>query len=267
MKSYGIFGYPIEHSLSPAMQNAAFRALGLNACYHPFRVAPDDLEDALDGARAMGFSGLNLTIPLKERALAYLTPDSVALEMGAINTVVPAKMRGFNTDGLGAKLALEGAGVALKGEKVLVIGSGGAARAIAFMLAQEGAEIAIANRGKARAVDLASRSGADGFGLDELERLVTWADLIINATSIGMSPGDARLIDPRWLRKEKAVFDIVYNRKTELLMDAERAGCPALDGVSMLVGQGAASFRIWTGLEAPVDTMERAVREALGGRR
>jgi shikimate dehydrogenase len=271
MKIFGIFGDPIEHSLSPAMQNAALRALGEKACYHAFRVAGGDLSDALLGAKAMGFVGLNLTIPLKERALELdlLEPDPLARAIGAVNTVSfrPQGMAGHNTDGWGALLALQGAGVAVRGKSVLIIGAGGAARAIAYTLAQEGADISIANRSLKRAEELAARVGAVGFCLGDLARLAAQADIIINCTSVGMREGDPRLLDGRLLQSRQAVFDVIYNRQTQLLEDARAAGAVAIDGVMMLVYQGAKALQIWTGKKAPVDVMERAVREALSARR
>ena len=267
MKIFGIFGDPIEHSLSPVMQNAALLALGEDACYHAFRVSQEDLEDALRGAAAMGFSGLNLTIPLKEKALEldFLQPDPLAMAIGAVNTVSfgTKGLAGYNTDGWGALLALQDAGVKIRGKSVLIVGAGGAGRAIAYTLVQEGAEIAIANRSLKRAEELAAQVGARGFSLCDLAGLVPHADIIINCTSVGMREGDARLLEGRLLQSHQAVFDIVYNRETELLQDARAAGAVAVDGVMMLVYQGAKALEIWTGKKAPVDVMERAVREAL----
>jgi shikimate dehydrogenase len=267
MKIFGIFGDPIKHSLSPAMQNKALRALGEDACYHAFRVAEEDLGDALLGASAMGFVGLNLTIPLKEKALEldFLQPDPLAKSIGAVNTVSfagPQGPVGYNTDGWGALLALQDAGVKIRGKNVLIVGAGGAARAIAYTLAQEGAEIAIANRSLKRAEELAALVGAEGFCLGDLGRFAPQADIIINCTSVGMREGDVRLLEGRLLQSHQAVFDIVYNRDTQLLKDARAAGAVAVDGVMMLVYQGAKALEIWTGKKAPVDVMERAVREA-----
>jgi len=268
MKIFGIFGDPIEHSLSPTMQNKALLALGEDACYHAFRVAQEDLGDALLGAAAMGFCGLNLTIPLKEKALEldFLQPDPLAKAIGAVNTVSfsgPRSMAGYNTDGWGALLALLSAGVKIKGKNVLIVGAGGAGRAIAYTLAQEGADISIANRSLKRAEELAALVGAEGFCLCDLGRLASQADIIINCTSVGMREGDPRLLEGRLLQSRQSVFDIVYNRETELLKDARAAGAVAVDGVMMLVYQGAKALEIWTGKKAPVDVMERAVREVL----
>ena len=271
MKIFGIFGDPIEHSLSPVMQNEALRALGIDAGFHAFRVTKVDLKDAIRGAAAMGFGGLNLTIPLKEKALEleFLRADELALAIGAVNTISfdqVGQIRGHNTDGWGALLALQDAGVRIDGSRVLLIGAGGAARAIAYALEKEGAEISIANRSLRRAHELATSVGGMGFCLCDMEKLVGQADIIINATSVGMRAGDARLFDGRLLKRRQAVFDIVYNRDTKLLQDARAAGSVAIDGVMMLVYQGAKALEIWTGAKAPVDLMERAVREALAER-
>ena len=271
MKIFGIFGDPIEHSLSPVMQNEALRALGIDAGFHAFRVTRVDLKDAIRGAAAMGFGGLNLTIPLKEKALEleFLRADELALAIGAVNTISfdqVSRIRGHNTDGWGALLALQDAGVSINESRVLLIGAGGAARAIAYTLEKEGAEISIANRSLKRAHELATSVGGMGFCLCDLEKLVGQADIIINATSVGMRSGDAGLFDGRLLKRRQAVFDIVYNRDTKLLQDARAAGSVAIDGVMMLVYQGAKALEIWTGAKAPVDLMERAVRRALNER-
>jgi shikimate dehydrogenase len=268
MLVYAVFGDPVEHSLSPAMQNAAFSALGLSARYLAFRVKRERLRDAILGAEAMHFGGLNLTIPHKEAALSIVEPDENAAAMGAVNAVafVDGSILGYNTDGLGALRALEGAGVRVAGRRVLIIGAGGAAKAIARQLALSGAELTIANRDRERALDLAAAVGWRGYGLSELDRLIPGAEVVINATSIGMREGDPRLLDGRLFREGQIVFDIVYNRETELLQDAARAGARIIDGVPMLVHQGALSIEIWTGRKAPIDVMEEALREELRNR-
>jgi shikimate dehydrogenase len=277
MKIFGIFGDPIEHSLSPAMQNAALRELGIDACYHTFRVTRERLEDAILGAANLGFAGLNLTIPLKEKALELdiLQPDKLASDIGAVNTISFGDegqedsikhIFGHNTDGWGAIQALKDLGVRVKGSQVLLIGAGGAARAIAYTLVEEGAELAIANRNIKRAHELAANVGGLGYCLCDLDNLVHQADIIINATSLGMQEGDVRLFDGRLLQSRQAVFDIVYNRETELLKDARASGAMAIDGVMMLVYQGAKALEIWTGKRAPVHVMEKAVREGLAER-
>jgi shikimate dehydrogenase len=267
MKIFGIFGDPIEHSLSPIMQNAALRTMGLDGCYLPFRVTRDRLKDAIKGAAAMGFCGLNLTIPLKEKAMEMVTPDELSRAIGAVNTVsFCPDIKGYNTDGAGALLALEKAGIKIRGKKVLLIGAGGSARAIAYTLAEEGAEISIANRSLKRAEDLADCIGCAGFELECLDVLVPQSDVIINATSVGMKEGDDRLFEGKLLHKDQVVFDVVYNRKTELLKDAAMVGAVNIDGVMMLVYQGARALEIWTGRKAPVKVMAKAIREVLKAR-
>jgi shikimate dehydrogenase len=255
------------------MHNAAFGALGMPCTYHAFRVRPSDLKDAIYGAKALGFGGLNLTIPLKEDALKYIDPDPVAARIGAVNTIDFADgITGHNTDGIGAMRALEDAGVPVADRNILIIGAGGAARAIAFQFGYSGGDIVIANRTKERADRLArdvmgglSELGKnpliESVGLGEIPEKIADADILINATSIGMHPDvDATPVPSDLLRPGLAVFDIVYNpRRTRLLLEAERKGAAIVEGVRMLVHQGAEAFLIWTGREPPVDVMVDAV--------
>jgi len=273
MKVYAVLGDPIGHSMSPAMHNAAFGALGMPCIYHAFRVRPLDLKDAIYGAKALGFGGLNLTIPLKEEALKYVEPDPIAARIGAINTIDFADgITGHNTDGIGAMRALEDAGVPVAGRNVLIIGAGGAARAIAFQFGYSGGEIVIANRTRERADRLASDVSAglselgktpsiESIGLGALPEKIADADILINATSVGMHPDvDATPVPAGLLRPGLAVFDIVYNpRRTRLLLEAEQKGATVIDGVRMLAHQGAEAFSIWTGRKPPVDVMVEAV--------
>jgi len=277
MKIYAVLGDPIGHSMSPVMHNAAFRALGMPDRYHAFRVRQQDLRDAIYGAKALGFGGLNLTIPLKEEALKYVDPDPIAARIGAVNTIDFADgIQGYNTDGIGAMRALEDVGVGVAGKNILIIGAGGASRAIAFQFAYSGGEITIANRTEERADKLARdlRTGLEeldrsshvrSIGLDRVASEIADADILINATSIGMYPDvDASPVSPDLLRPELVVFDIVYNPlHTRLLSEAEQRGAIAIGGVRMLVHQGAEAFRIWTGREPPVDVMFEAVVQEL----
>lgn len=263
---YGVFGDPIEHSLSPLMHNAAFQALGLECEYHAFRVTRDNLRDALVGAAALGFGGVNLTIPLKEKALEIVEPDALARKIGAVNTVdFKGGMRGYNTDGIGAILALKDKGIEVRGKKVLLVGAGGAARAIAYKLAWEGARVTIANRTIQKAVSLAGEVGGIGVGLDLLGELIQDSDILVNSTSVGMFPKvNETIATAEIMHPGLVVLDIVYNPlETKLLQEAKRASVGAVDGVMMLVYQGAEAFRIWTGQNPPIKVMESAVREAL----
>ncbi len=273
MKVYAVLGDPISHSMSPAMHNAAFGALGMPCIYHAFRVRPSDLKDAIYGAKALGFGGLNLTIPLKEEALKYVEPDPIAARIGAINTINFADgITGHNTDGIGAMRALEDAGVPVLGRNILIIGAGGAARAIAFQFGYSDGEIVIANRTKERADRLASdvviglselgkTPSIESIGLGAIPEKIADADILINATSVGMHPNvDATPVPAGLLRPGLAVFDIVYNpRRTRLLLEAEQKGATIVEGVRMLVHQGAEAFSIWTGQKPPVDVMVAAV--------
>ncbi|MBA1342093.1 MAG: Shikimate dehydrogenase (NADP(+)) [ANME-2 cluster archaeon] len=273
MKVYAVLGDPISHSMSPAMHNAAFGALGMPCIYHAFRVRPSDLKDAIYGAKALGFGGLNLTIPLKEEALKYIEPDPIATRIGAVNTIDFADgITGHNTDGIGAMRALEDAGIPISGRNILIIGAGGAARAIAFQFGYSGGDIVIANRTKERAdrlardviiglSELGKTPAIKSIGLGTLPEKIADADILINATSVGMRPNvDATPVPAGLLRPGLAVFDIVYNpRRTRLLLEAEQKGATVIDGVRMLVHQGAEAFSIWTGRKPPVDVMVAAV--------
>lgn len=270
MKLFGVLGDPVSHSLSPVMHNATFKALGMDCEYHAFRVGKDCLQDAIRGAYALGFGGLNLTIPLKEKALEIVKPTDLAKQIGAVNTVdFKQGIIGYNTDGLGAKMALTESGVEIKGKNVLLLGAGGAARAIAFTLATEGANVTIANRTQERAISLAKEAGRVGkinpAGLTDLKYLVQNSDILINSTAIGMYPKVSEtLVTPDMMHSDLVVFDIVYNPlNTRLLREAKTAGAITIDGVKMLVYQGAEAFKIWTGKTPPIDVMEKAVREKL----
>ncbi len=274
---FAVFGDPVEHSLSPVMHNAAYKALGMDCEYHKFRVTLDDLEFAIMGAKAMGFGGLNLTIPLKEKALGIVEPDPMALAIGAVNTIefsddTISGITGYNTDGIGAVKALAASGVDIPDSRVLILGAGGAARAVAYQLAKDGARVSIANRTPGRAQELAenvmSVGEANGTGLEELPELTANADIIINTTSVGMHPDtEQTLVTADMMHTGQVVFDIVYSPlKTRLLLEAKKAGAITIDGIRMLVLQGAESFRIWTGIEPPVGVMEQAIRDVLGSK-
>ncbi len=269
---YAVFGDPVEHSLSPVMHNAAFAALGMDCEYHKFRVTKDDLKEAIHGAKAMGFGGLNLTIPLKEKALRLVEPNPLAEAVGAVNTIEfrGDSIIGHNTDGIGALNSLKLSGIVISHSNVLLLGAGGAARAVAYQLASNGARVTIANRTPKRAVELAANVSSvgrvEGTGLEDLANLVEQSHIIINTTSVGMHPDiDQTLVTEDMMHAGQVVFDLVYNPlQTKLLKEAKKAGAITVDGIKMLVLQGVESFRIWTGVEPPVDIMERAVRDVLG---
>lgn len=272
----GVFGYPVEHSLSPAMHNAALEALSLDYVYVPFSVAPDRLADALVGVRALGIAGVNLTIPHKENVLRLLdevAPEAVAI--GAVNTVALADGRlvGYNTDGHGFAAPLAEDGIAVRGRRVVVLGAGGAARAVVFRLAADGAEVFLYNRSVERAQRLAEAASQVAGGSvaalaseEAVGAALTDSVLLVNATSVGMAPKSEEFppVPREALHPGLTVYDLVYRPlMTGLLSAARRAGCRIVTGERMLVHQGAKSLQIWTGRPAPIEVMVRAVRAAL----
>lgn len=267
MEVYGLVGNPVEHSVSPEMHEAAYRTLGMDARYVTFESDTDRLEAAIEGAAALGIAGLNVTIPFKESVLEFVDPDETASSIGAVNTVDLGSdtPRGYNTDAGGARRALEHHGVDLDGRGAVVLGAGGAARAIGFMLADAGCEIHIANRTTERATELAADVGARGYGLDAVGSLLESADILINATSVGMET-DESPVPAAQLHGDLVVMDAVYTPlETRLLHDAAAAGAKTIDGAWMLLYQGVEAFEIWTGKTAPVEEMNEALRRALTG--
>ncbi|MGA9140708.1 MAG: shikimate dehydrogenase [Methanocella sp.] len=265
---YGVIGYPIEHTVSPVMQNAAFEALGMDCTYQAFQVKGEQLQEAIMGAKCLGFGGLNVTIPHKEAVIKFIKPDPVAAEIGAANTIDFKKMMAFNTDAPAAVDALRDYGVEVSKKNVLVLGAGGAARAVVYGLLKNKASVTIANRTPAKAADLASymRAVGDVFGtsFDGLQEKVRMADIVVNTTPVGMNWEDKLLVTRDMLDKTQTVFDLVYRPlETPLLKEAKAAGAKTVDGIAMLARQGARSFEIWTGVKPPLDVMERSARDAL----
>jgi shikimate dehydrogenase len=260
---YGVVGWPIGHSLSPAMHNAAFVAAGINAVYLAFPAR--DIGGVIAGTRVLGIRGLSVTIPHKEAVIAHLDEiDDLAQKIGAVNTVVNREGRlvGANTDALGALTALEEK-IPLAGKKCVIVGAGGAARAIGFALRGRVGAISVANRSEERGRALAGALGCAFIPLEELDRVAV--DLLIQTTSVGMAPhGDECPVPESALRPGMVVMDIIYNPlQTRLLALARSRGCVAVNGLSMFVHQGAEQFRLWTNLAPPVAVMTRAVLEAL----
>jgi shikimate dehydrogenase len=270
----GIIGDPVEHSLSPPMHNAAFKHLELDFVYVPFQVKRTNLEKVIRGARAMNIKGLNVTIPHKTEVISYLDEVDRAADMiGAVNTIKfdEDSTRGFNTDGMGAIRALEEI-VKTRNKKVIIIGAGGAARAIGFQLVLGGVgELLIANRTIENATklskDLNERTdfSAQAIGLVELENELHDTEIMINTTPVGMYPhdNDDPIVTSNWMHPDLVVNDIVYNPlKTRLLEEAEKAGAKTVNGVKMLVYQGAEAFQIWTGVKPPVELMLKSFMDA-----
>lgn len=274
----GIIGNPVEHSLSPAIHNAAFQQMGLNLVYLAFRV--DNIGDALKGVRALGNArGLSVTIPHKVAAIPFLDEvEPTAKHIGAINTVVveDGRLKGYNTDASGALRALKEGGALLDGHRVLILGSGGAARAIAFALAT-GAGIAgltilgIEEPERQKLVkDLRAKSGIpieDGpLTLDMLRNWVPHVRTLIHCTPVGMHPRvDESCVPPNLFRPELTVMDIVYNpRETKLLQEAQAAGCRTIAGLEMFLNQAVLQFELWTKQPAPAEVMRQVLESRFG---
>ncbi len=267
----GVIGDPIEHTLSPIMHNAAFKALKLDFAFLAFKVKVADVEKAVSGMRALGIHGLNVTMPHKSAVINYLDEvDQAAKAIGSVNTILnkDGRLFGFNTDGVGALQALRENGVEPRGKKVLLLGAGGAARAIAYTLAREADELVILNRTAKQAAELANllkqtfdrKVVADALSPNAIKDTLQDSDVLINATSVGMKPNANQTpVAFEWLRPDLAVMDIVYNPvETKLAKDAKAAGAKVVSGFEMLIYQGAASFEIWTGHSAPVEVMRHA---------
>ena len=271
----GVIGNPVGHSLSPAVHNAAFRKLGLNFVYLAWQV--ETIGDAIKGLRALGnFRGASVTIPHKIVAIPFLDHvEMTAQRIGAINTIVAEKgeLTGYNTDATGALRALREGGAELNGRRIVVLGSGGAARAIAFALAVESGVEKLTLLGvddserTSLAQDIRSQAAltVEDFHLDEttLRRILPEAHVLIHCTPVGMSPkDDATCIPASFLHSDLSVMDIVYNPlETRLLKDAKRAGCRTISGLEMFLNQAVTQFELWTNQPAPVDVM-RTVLES-----
>ncbi|MCD1258441.1 shikimate dehydrogenase [Paenibacillus athensensis] len=271
---YGVFGDPVRHSRSPLMLNRAFAEAGVNGAYAAFHVKPEGLSEAVAGIRALGFRGVNVTIPHKVEVMAHLDEiDEGARVIGAVNTIVNdgGKLTGYNTDGIGyARSLKEETGLSLRGCRVLLLGAGGAARGVAYALAKEGAaSVCIANRTTSRADELAAAiaafAPARGVALDEIAGLADDVDLVVNTTSAGMHPHvDELPADTSWVDGRHIASDLIYNpRTTRFLREAQERGARIHGGLGMFIYQGAYAFEYWTGLPAPVAAMRQVVEQSL----
>jgi shikimate dehydrogenase len=276
-KVYGVTGAPVAHSVSPAMHNVAFEALGMDAVYVPFPIAPEDLGAAVRGLFAAGLGGLNVTVPHKEAMLTVVDDLSpVAAAVGAVNTVWLDRgvLKGDNTDVAGILRACARDGVRLEG-LTCILGAGGAAKAAVQAVLLSGGEAIVLNRTVERAEALAEsanalweeeRVHADALYEGDARLALEDADVLINCTSVGLKDPDATPVP--WvdaIPKDCYVFDTIYiPPQTRLLREAASRGCRTRNGLAMLIEQGAESFRLWTGQEPPAETMEQAAKAALG---
>ncbi len=274
---YGIIGYPVKHSKSPTFQTAAFQKLGINAVYVPFHVKPEDLQKAVDGIRALSIKGVNVTVPHKEEVIKYVNEISEEVKyIGAANTIenIDGYLKAYNTDAYGfirgLKELLQQVNKQIPELSFLVLGAGGASRAIIYGLVKEGAKkIYLANRTLDKAEKIISdvkqlnrflEEVIEPVRLYEVENYLDKVDVIVNTTSVGLHPEDKPLFDYEKIMKKHIIVDIIY-KKTPLIKKAEEKGCLWQDGLPMLLYQGAKSFEIWTKKEAPIDVMKKILEK------
>ncbi len=277
-QTLGVLGDPIGHSLSPVLQQDLIERFALDFCYHAFHVTEERLRLAIDGVRGLGIRGLNVTVPHKEKVIAFLdTLEQKARDIGAVNTIEnrDGRLIGYNTDVNGFLESLEREGVEVRGRRAAVIGAGGSARAVvSALISAKVAYIQLFNRTRNRALALArhfaERTGFQRFSVGNLNEDgpagdLQDVDLLVNATALGMAPYAGRSpVSPHHLRPELVVFDLIYNpEKTPLLRMAEAAGAKAIGGLPMLVLQGVASLRIWTGADLDLGDAYKQVLERL----
>jgi shikimate dehydrogenase len=268
---YGVIGNPVRHSLSPMIHNGFFKRLGRNAVYLAFEVK--NLEEALRGIRGLEVRGVSVTTPFKTQVIPFLDKiEGLAKKIGAVNTIVNrgGRLIGYNTDCEGALGALEEE-MNLKGKKVVLLGAGGAARAIGFGLKGRDCQLIISNRSKKRGEGLSKELGCDYLPISSLVRMKAGelgANVVINATSVGMAPRDGETPIPKKLLKEgMMVMDIVYQPlQTRLLREAQEKGCLTVNGLEMFIRQGVAQQEIWIGRRLEIKQIRRDLLRALGSK-
>ncbi|NIN52793.1 MAG: shikimate dehydrogenase [Nitrososphaeria archaeon] len=273
-----LIGKPVHHSISPQIHNEAYQHLGLNYVYVAFEVEEGKLDAAVAGLRALGASGLNVTIPHKTSVIRLLNEvDSEASKIGAVNTVIhrDGQLTGYNTDVDGVEFAFTGSGVSTREKRVAVVGAGGAARAVIASMARSGCvEISCLNRTQERAQRLAKEArkkwnvdvSVAPLNVANLKRYIGEAEIVVNATSLGMHPKvDETPIPKRFITENHTVFDVVYTPiETRFLAEAKERGAKTIGGLDMLVGQALRAFELFTGSKAPQNVMRNAAFSALG---
>lgn len=276
---FGLLGNPLGHSFSAFMHNRSYEKQGLNYIYINMETEEKNISEIINGIKHLKFDGFNVTIPYKIDIIKYLDEiDPLAEKIGSVNTVKieNGKFKGYNTDGEGFVISLaDECNFDCRGKKVLILGSGGAARAVAMTIADKNPEkIYLTNRTYKRALDLAEEINSK-FGeccsasdSEKIGDVMASCDLIINTTSVGMHPNiDKCPINPEFLHSKLTVCDIIYNpEKTSLLREAEKLGCPTMNGIGMLVNQGAKAFEIWTGKKAPIEVMRESLKILIDSR-
>jgi shikimate dehydrogenase len=268
MNRVGVIGFPIDHSLSPAMHNAALAALGMDGewLYDKIAIPPDIVKLGLRELCDHGYLGVNVTIPHKQAVMPYVKADDIAQKIGAVNTIDFRTNIGTNTDVTGFMDDLAAHGIGVAGERVIILGAGGAARAAVYGLAQAGARIVVVNRSPDKAEAMLQSLDVTGAVLSAPDALERGAALLVNATSVGMHPNsdESPLPADAPIPSGITLYDMIYRpARTRLMAQVEAAGGRAINGLGMLVRQGAAAFRLWTGIEPPLDVMRQAAQAAL----
>jgi shikimate dehydrogenase len=263
----GLFGYPVEHTLSPAMHNAAFEHLGLDYCYVPFLVHPASLGRAVESIRALSLAGVNVTVPHKEAVIPMLDEvNEEASFIGAVNTIVhrEGRLTGYNTDGRGFMRSLEENGIMIAGKKVLLAGAGGASRAVGYYLSEKAGSLDIYDIDEKKLEKLASDLSRIRGNVSALPRIENQAgfDIIVNATPLGLKKDDPPPVDLEALLPAQTVCDLIYKR-TRLLDLAAQKGCRTMDGLGMLLWQGVLAFELWTSVPPPADVMRSALLKGM----
>ncbi len=266
-KITGLFGYPVEHSLSPSMHNAAFENLGLDYCYLPFNVHPDFLGLAVDSIRALNMAGVNVTVPHKESVIKHLDiVNEEASFIGAVNTIVNfnGKLTGYNTDGRGFMHSVSENHITVENKKILIFGAGGASRAISYYISEKADKLCLFDIDREKLEKLVSdlsKIRTNVSGIKQIENLDDF-EIIINATPLGLKKEDSFPFDVSLLTYGQTVCDLIY-KKTPLLEYSSKKGCRSIDGLGMLLWQGVLAFELWTNIHPPVDVMRNALLKGM----
>jgi len=267
-KITGLFGYPVEHTLSPAMHNAAFEYLGMDYRYLPFLVHPDFLSQAVNAVKALTLAGVNVTVPHKETVIPFLDiVDEEAAFIGAVNTIVhrEGRLHGYNTDGRGFMRSLSEKNISVEGTKILVVGAGGASRAISYYLSEKSRALFLYDIEKQKLDTLVSDLSKIRTNVSALVRPegLEGFEIIINATPLGLRKDDPLPLDISGLSPHQVVCDLIY-KKTRLIEGASQRGCRTMDGLGMLLWQGVLAFELWTGVLPPIKIMRNALSKSIG---
>jgi shikimate dehydrogenase len=262
-KIVALLGYPVEHTLSPAMHNLAFEHLGLDYCYVAFPVKPEMLKDAVTAIRALNLAGVNVTVPHKENVIPFLDEvDKEASFIGAVNTIVNKQDRlvGYNTDGRGFMRSLSDEGIDVEGKSVLIIGAGGGSRAVSYYLSEKTSKLFLFDIDTDKAERLVSdlnKIRSDVYRLEAINDLNN-IDIIINATPLGLKDSDPLPCDMSLISPKHIVGDLIY-KETPLLKEAAQKGCKTFNGIGMLLWQGVLAFELWTGILPPHEMMREVL--------